>query len=94
MVLYCLLCHCPSRALCSLDGPTPVMHDMLCVAAQVVMPPLLHSAQLKPDVHITDLESTSDNEDEDDEVRRGQNISPALSRRSTLPRGRTNGLST
>ena len=33
------------------------------------MPPLLHSAQLKPDVHITDLESTSDNEDEDDEVR-------------------------
>ena len=33
------------------------------------MPPLLHSAQLKPDVHITDLESTSDNEDEDDEAR-------------------------
>ena len=45
------------------------MHDMLCFVAQVVMPPLLHSAQLKPDVHITDLESTSDNEDEDDEVR-------------------------
>ena len=39
------------------------------VLLQVVMPPLLHSAQLKPDVHITDLESTSDNEDEDDEVR-------------------------
>ena len=42
---------------------------MLRSGVQVVMPPLLHSAQLKPDVHITDLESTSDNEDDDDEVR-------------------------
>ena len=46
----------------------PVVDDVLCVAVQVVMPPLLHSAQLKPDVHITDLESTSDNEDDDEEV--------------------------
>ena len=54
---------------CGIRNANVGMHTMLCIAAQVVMPPLLHSAQLKPDVHITDLESTSDNEDEDDEVR-------------------------
>ena len=31
------------------------------------MPPLLKSAQLKPDVHITDLDNNSDNEEEEDE---------------------------
>ena len=42
--------------------------ELFAVHAQIVMPPLLRSAQLKPDVHITDLESTSDAEQDDDEV--------------------------
>lgn len=34
----------------------------------IVMPPLLHSAQLKPDVRVTDADSDDDDDDNDEDV--------------------------
>ena len=47
--------------------PVDLTPLVLWCCPQIVMPPLLHSAQLKPDVHITDLEGESDGEEDDDE---------------------------
>lgn len=35
----------------------------------IVMPPLLHSAQLKPDVRVTEADSDDDDDDNDEDVR-------------------------
>ena len=35
----------------------------------IVMPPLLHSAQLKPDVRVTEADSDDDEDDNDEDVR-------------------------
>ena len=44
----------------------------------IVMPPLLYSAQLKPDVRVTEADSDDDEDDNDEDVR---SLLPAFSAR-------------